>query len=671
MMDRRDIFEAAHLEPLLDLFSAVMVFNRELEIVFASDTLNRYIPSLAKKPTLFEAFHVVRPASASTFDDIELNRKSLFLLRATDDSFAVRGQVVNGSSELGDFMVFCGAPWLAWMSSNRPETKLGLKDFTSQDSQIDQLFYMETESRMIADLEGLNAELQQAKKKLESAEVARTAFFAQMSHEMRTPLNGVVSALSLLEEHNLGNKASELRDLASKSSDNLMQVINYVLDVSKLDSSNFEPTAASFDLQDLIHSVTDIVRARALEKHLALHSHVQESLATRYTGDAPRLRQVLLNLLINAIKFTERGAVSITVGPADASANTIRIEVVDTGVGIAPDAQTQIFEPFVTLASNSTAASMEGTGLGLDIVRRNIDAMDGEMGVNSSPGVGSTFWIELPLEEDEATTQRTETEQDKHAEDNKFSGTVLLVDDNETNLLLGSMILEGMGVSVLEANGGEIAVAIALQEQVDLVLMDISMPGMDGYEATRLIRKERSADALPVIALTAYASSEEREKSTAVGMNDYLTKPIERDRLAQVLSNYLERRRAHGEVAGEDQTADEDLLDLTVIESMLEQIGSDNLKMVIDKFCTEAGDRWQALENASSSSDLAREAHTLASTCRSFGLPPVAEKLQVIEAAAKVGKTVEALEDTAPIGAMLEQSLNALRVGVNSLGTEE
>jgi CheY-like chemotaxis protein/HPt (histidine-containing phosphotransfer) domain-containing protein len=293
--------------------------------------------------------------------------------------------------------------------------------------------------------------------------------------------------------------------------------------------------------------------------------------------------------------------------------------------------------------------------------------MGGKIGVNSSPGIGSTFWIELPLSLDESVAEKSTNEPGTLREQSTFSGTVLLVDDNETNLMLGSMILEGMGISVLQANGGEVAVATALEEPVDLVLMDISMPEMDGYEATRLIRKERSADVMPVIALTAYASSEEREKSKLVGMNDYLTKPIERDRLADVLSKWLARRPEDGEAGDDDSAASEDLLDMLVIESLLQQIGRDNLNTVIKKFCTEASDRWQALESASCSADLAREAHTLASTCISFGLPLIAEKLQSIESAAKAGRTVESLEDAAAIGAMLEHGLYALQSRVRSL----
>ena len=205
------------------------------------------------------------------------------------------------------------------------------------------------------------------------------------------------------------------------------------------------------------------------------------------------------------------------------------------------------------------------------------------------------------------------------------------------------------------ACSGEAAVARALGEAFDLVLMDISMPGIDGYEATRQIRLGKSADELPVIALTAYASSVERENSEVSGMNDYLTKPIERDKLAAVLERWLPLSAAVSAV------------DTPMLESMLDQIGRENLVKVIGKFRDEASDRWRTLAQASSSADLARESHTLASTCSSFGLPAIAEQLRDIEATAKAGGTVDAVADLDVIGKELETGLQLLQSVVAEL----
>ncbi|MEP5568011.1 MAG: response regulator [Halioglobus sp.] len=633
MTQSKDILSSAEMGVLPQLFSTIMVLDQELRIVDASASLRHFLPKLDEAPSLGDVFNFVRPRSIANYTEALDQLGALLLLTSVDEDFAIRGQLVQKKIDGNDCIVFCGAPWLAWMSVNKPEVKLRLQDFAPQDVQLDQLFYISTEARMVADLEALNAELGLAKEEAELAQAAKNAFFAKMSHEMRTPLNGVVSALALMTDYGVEGKQQELLGLASKSSASLMEVINYVLDVSKIESEEAEPELVKFDLRDLVGSVSDIVRARAMEKGLELRSRCDASLQQLYLGDEYRLRQTLLNLLINAIKFTEQGFVAIDVTPLEGSDNTIRIEVRDTGLGIDEQAHNSIFEPFVS----ESAAGGEGTGLGLDIARRNVGSMGGVIGLTSELEQGSTFWIELPLQSAEGASE-SGMANDFDYEDGRFIGRVLLVDDNETNLLLGSMILEGMGVNVTQAVSGEQAVQYALAENFDLVLMDISMPGIDGYEATRKIRDWKSGEDLPIVALTAYASSIQQTESVASGMNGYLTKPIERDRLAATLNRWLEREKVG---AGNRQTetvekAPVSHVDMETLEDLVRQIGLDNLSSVISRFADEAGKRWLALESASSSKDLAREAHTLGSTCRSFGLPAVADRLSLIESHAKL-----------------------------------
>ena len=636
MMNGLSPEQAVELEELQSLFSVFMILDRDLTIVHCSDVLERHVPVASEQPPLTQVFGLIRPGSVSCFEDAIRHLNSLFLLVASDQSFAIRGQLICRVIEGQDYLIFCGAPWLSWLISHRPELKLSLKDFSPQDVQFDQLFYMTTEKRMVEDLELLNQQLRVAQEETEVALASKDAFFAQMSHEMRTPLNGVVSALTLLKDQGLSGRAGELLDLASKSSVNLMQVINYVLDISKLESSYSQAESLEFDLVELITSVMDIVRARALEKGLELGSRIDSDLASAYLGDAARLRQTLLNLTINAIKFTDTGTISLNVTQATMEDQTIRLEVTDTGKGISGEDQSTIFEPFSTAEHSDAHLIQHGTGLGLDIAKRNIESMSGRIGVSSTPGMGATFWIELPfpaITGSAAVPREAAATVDANTE---FAGRVLLVDDNETNLMLGTMILEGMGVTVIPASSGEEAVKLATTSSLDLVLMDISMPGIDGFEATRWIRASLDAQSLPVVALTAYASSVEQAKSEECGMNDYLTKPIDREKLVTALEAWLpridgEESEAHGQATPEGQ------VDREALDNLLQQIGRDNLASVITKFCDEADRRWTALESARNESDLAREAHTLASTCRSFGLPAVADKLNCIERHAKFG----------------------------------
>ena len=217
------------------LFSVVICFDESMRIIHASDTVHNYLPEVKDGPAMGEVFEVLRPGKLKTFSDALASLESLCLMTATNGRFAIRGQLLPTIYDNQKVMCLCGAPWLFWMSSNCPDIRLSLGDFAAQDVQLDQLFFMTTEKRMVADLENLNTELTEAKDGLEEAHDAQRRFFAQMSHEMRTPLNGVVSALSLLEANSLEDRQRQLVGLAQSSSRNLMDVINYVLDLSKLE----------------------------------------------------------------------------------------------------------------------------------------------------------------------------------------------------------------------------------------------------------------------------------------------------------------------------------------------------------------------------------------------------------------------------------------------------
>jgi len=647
-------------EQIHGLFGSILIIDSQLRVTYASDQVARHMPSLKDKPRLMDAFKVQRPGGLASFEDAKERVGSLFLLIATDESFALRGQVIRYENAGEEMLIFCGAPWLFWLTTHRPELKLGLGDFSPQDVQLDQLFYMSTEKNMIEDLESLNAELRQASEQLEAAQESKNAFFAQMSHEMRTPLNGVVSALALLRDQQMTEDARELLGLARSSSKNLLQVINYVLDAAKIEAAE-EQHERPFALETLIKSTADIIRARAKEKKITLSTVVDTALSTHYRGDPDGLQQSLLNLATNAIKFTDEGTVSIEALPATAPGFTLRFEVNDTGIGISKKDQSRIFEPFVSAGAGT--AREQGTGLGLNIVQRNVEAMKGRLGVNSAPGAGSSFWLELPLAQPSELHSVPEFasfhENDQVSE--TINAHVMLVEDNETNLMLGTMMLESMGITVTPVGSGEEAVQRADPNVQDLIFMDISMPGMDGYEATRAIRLEHDDQALPIVALTAYASSVERGKASDAGMNDYLTKPMQHDEGIAVLRKYLPATRfgTSNSAAQSKPEDDSPLVDIETLNTLRSQIGDANLKTVISKFQDEARQRWSTLTSTPDYSGRAREAHTLASTCSSFGLPTAAELLRGIEERAKHG-TAEANDSLEQAGELLDKSLVAL-----------
>ena len=294
------------------LFSVVMCVDESMTIVYASDTLSKCLPQTLQAPLLSDVFEPQRPASLENFSEGINSVGSLCLLTAKNGDFAIRGQLLQIQYQGQSVLCFCGAPWLFWINSRAPEVQLGLGDFSAQDVQLDQLFFMSTEKKMVEDLEKLNSDLQLAKRQLEEAQQVQKQFFAQMSHEIRTPLNGVVSALSLLEQLQLGTEQSRFLRLAQSSSENLMHVINYVLSISKLELSE-DPAQIAFSCTDLIRSTVDVVRAKADQKSLPIRLEFSPEVPPACYGNPDRLRQTLLNLLINAIKFTCEGEIVVRV----------------------------------------------------------------------------------------------------------------------------------------------------------------------------------------------------------------------------------------------------------------------------------------------------------------------------------------------------------------------
>jgi signal transduction histidine kinase/DNA-binding response OmpR family regulator len=665
------------IEQLSSLFSIVLQLDGEGRIVRASDTFQRHMPDYEAGVPLFSLLDIVRPATANGWDEALEHLDSLFLLTANTGDFAIRGQLLPTPPSEDYSYIFCGSPWLSWISDHAPGTRLGMDDFAAQDSQLDQLFLMTTEKRMVSDLEKLNSALKQAKRETELAQEARAALFARMSHEMRTPLNGVISALSLLSDAKMSEEAREVLRLAESSSNNLLHVINYVLDMSKIESGGNAVEQVMFNLRELLESVTDIVRTAANEKDLDLRWEAAPDLAEVFIGDKPKLRQCLINLVSNAIKFTEKGSVTLRVmpSPRDKEGQKLRFEVEDTGIGISQEHRKRIFEPFWTGA----ASGEKGTGLGLDIVRRAVEMMGGVVGVVSAPGAGSVFWLDIPLTEAETEAEAQSGQKPAGIESaaaaspsHCYSGRVLLVDDNQTNLILGRKILETMGVTVEVAQSGEEALSLCWKRHYDLVFMDISMPGMDGVHTTIRIRERFDGEQLPVVALTAYASTEEERRCLAVGMNHYLIKPIVREQLAEQLQRFLGRGNAVG--GGVEKASETDaggLLNADTLDTLIEQIGAEGVEAVIEQFRREAPLREARFQQAMSEGDVAaaqREAHTLGSTCLSLGLDRAGLDFRAAEASLlDEGEAGLAHIDAQRCGELLQRSLQQLEARLQSV----
>src|SRR4051812_48632256 len=377
--------------------------------------------------------------------------------------------------------------------------------------------------------------LRDATHRAEQANRAKSEFLANMSHEIRTPMNAVIGLAFLLGKTSLDDEQSDLLAKLKLASKSLLLVLNNVLDLSKIEAGELIVERRAFDLGSLLADLPEVLAGQAQAKGIAFEIDKADDLPAALEGDATRLNQILTNLLSNAIKFTEHGGVRLRVRRVAGTSShvTLRFAVHDTAIGIARDVQEQLFAPFAQ-ADASITRRFGGTGLGLSIVKRLVKLMDGEVNVESTPGVGSEFSVTLqfPLASLEAL-DRPETGATEPGSCALPGVRVLLVDDSDINLEVTRRILEGEGARVRVASNGQEAVALlqAEPDAVDIVLMDVQMPVLDGYDATRRIRGELGLQYLPIIALTAGALSSERQRSAAAGMDDYIVKPFDAQQL--------------------------------------------------------------------------------------------------------------------------------------------
>lgn len=473
-------------------------------------------------------------------------------------------------------------------------------------------------------LEALSRELEVTARSAESASHAKSEFLATVSHEIRTPLNGVIGMSDLLLDQPLEGCARHYVDTIHDSAGLLLELINDLLDFSKIEAGRLELESRPLELAELADGAMALFTHRAEARGVQLVSRLDPELPARVVSDPGRLRQVLLNLLSNAIKFTTEGEIRLEVSAG--GTDRIRFEVIDSGCGVEPAQLSRLFEPFQQ-GDASTARRFGGTGLGLAICRRLVEAMGGQIGVESEPGMGSRFWFTLPLVAAPVEPLLMAGEELAPRPMHLDEARLLVVEDNPVNRQVAVAMLERLGCKVSLVERGADALERVSRERFDLIFMDVQMPDMDGLEVTRRLRKRGGWSAeVPIVAMTAGGPGGEQTRCLAAGMSGYLTKPLFQDALAATLYRHLKHVgtvpiRLKGPVAADQP------LDPATLAALQESLGDASLAALIALYRRQATDRLAELERAVEEDDAERVkglAHQLKGESSSLGAVKVA-----------------------------------------------
>ena len=543
-------------------------------------------------------------------------------------------------------------------------------------------------------LEESRLQLSEARDAADAANQAKSDFLANMSHEIRTPMNAILGFTDVLRrgmEENPHQRMEYLNTIHS-SGNHLIELINDILDLSKVEAGKLDLEIREFSLPRLLHETTHVLSAKAQQQGIDLNYQVIETIPEMIQSDSTRLKQVLINLVSNAIKFTEVGRVVLQCRSAG---DFLQFDVVDTGVGMTPEQQQKIFDPF-SQADSSVTRRYGGTGLGLSICKRFVEALGGSISVTSEIGQGSTFTVRLPVATDgtqnwmdhQACVQSvSESDRAMVAQlHRQFQpAKILVVDDGKTNRGLVAVIARRHGLEVLEADNGAVGIEIAEREQIDLILMDMQMPVLDGYTATKRLRE--SGCRIPIIALTGNAMQGDRQRCLDIGCDGYLTKPIEIDQLIDTLGQHLpfssevipavtnyqttsDTTQFTGQFTGESQTGStnsstESYSEMEYVEPWGSTLPMDDpeFRQIVEKFVELLPEKLQRMIDALKSEDfqaLSDLGHWLKGSGGTVGLGRLTAPSQLLEAAAMRGdseKSTEVLQSIIALSAAID--LNA------------
>ena len=503
------------------LFPAYLQLDPGGHIVSAGPSLRRLLGADLPGRLLFDCVTLERPSGVSDIDGLRRHRRALILRVEGERTLRLRGLMLDRGDHM--WLMLGHIPDLQAEEGSQP---LQIADFSPTDGTLDMMLAAEMRSGLLAETRALATALEDQRNKADAANRAKSAFLTNMSHEIRTPMNAVLGVANILADTELSPDQRDWLDVMTESGHALMELLNNILDLSKIEAGLMELKPEPFDLRELAQSVHALFAPTAAMKDIRTELAFDLE-GTVYVGDSLRVRQVLSNLVGNAAKFTEAGQILIEVRDrVEDGRRIVELSVSDTGIGISAEAISRLFQAF-SQADSSTTRRYGGTGLGLSISRSLTEQMGGAIRVQSRVGRGSTFSAAIPLEIAEevaidgpAPVAPLDLAGPRHA---------LIVEDNATNRLILSHYLRRKGHSFDVAVNGQQAIALWEEHDYDIIIMDIEMPVLDGLVATRELRRRERATGrryTPIIALSADAMMQKREMALAVGMDSYLTKPV-------------------------------------------------------------------------------------------------------------------------------------------------
>ena len=521
-------------------------------------------------------------------------------------------------------VIDAGRVELTALRKSGEEFPVELNITTAQDGE-DQIFIAYI--RDISERKISEQHLIDARDRAERTDKAKSRFLTVMSHEMRTPLNGILGVLDLLKTTNLDERQARYARIATSSSEVLLEHVNEALDITRVEAGELHLTLRDFEVMGVMRGLLDVFEPLAHEKALTITLDIAPAAQETYRGDAGRIRQILTNLIGNAIKFTESGGIALRVsGIHGPDVSSLRFEVADTGIGIPEDQQEQIFEDFFALGQ-SEGRQTRGDGLGLSIARRIARAMDGDVSVKSTRGEGSTFILTLPLKRTRSLPLQAPKPQDETSHATR-SCAVLIVEDNHINRGVLSDMLISMGHYAQEAVNGEDCLEKIQEEPFDIIFMDISMPVMDGIEATQQLRRRDGPNRdTRVVGLTAHGREEYREQAIAAGMDRFHTKPIRFDTLRSILA----------EITSDEQSQLDTSHFPEALAELMDVLGPTKVAETAKAFLAELDALIDELGIAGDTASLTRRAHKVKGSAALLGQSNLQDMLAALEQAARSG----------------------------------